>query len=318
MPALKILVACGFAAYAVYTDKFHFAELRKYLTPRIIGVAIFAFSIQIFIGAYRLKLLLAPQKTYLSYFTSLRLTYLGAFFDVFMVTSVGGDAIKALYLAPLAPKGQKTAAVSCLLLDRLVGLLGLLTLTLIVSFTQLGLWRDPQIKPYMYGLSVVSTSLLLGTLLMMSRTFYNCWPVRTVVNFMPLKIKNTLDIVFSSFQVFQGHLFLLLGVWLLSLVTHTFGVLTGYVLATGFGSATALGPFFVAWLISNFVVSFLPFGGVGSGQVMFDTLFKMIAGIAQGAELATAMQVTIILSKSPGFVAWLISREQAPKEMPLA
>ena len=43
-----------------------------------------------------------------TYWNALRLTYLGAFFDTFMVTSVGGDAVKAVYIAREAPPGGRS------------------------------------------------------------------------------------------------------------------------------------------------------------------------------------------------------------------
>ena len=68
--------------------------LAMLTSPFVLLAAILAFSVQLCIGAQRLRMLLDPQGVHLSYRTALRLTYVGAFFDTFMITSVGGDAIK--------------------------------------------------------------------------------------------------------------------------------------------------------------------------------------------------------------------------------
>jgi len=312
IPALKVSIGVFLIVYALRTDKFHFHEVAKSLTPGVLAMAVSMFSIQLFLGAQRLRLLLWPLGTEMSYLTSLRLTYLGAFFDVFMVTSVGGDAIKAIYVARQAPHGRRTASVSVLVLDRLMGLLGLLMLTLLVSSWQLkSLWSDEKIRPSLIGLVCVSAFLLTGTALLFSKTFYHSRLVQTVLKRMPLG--STIDTAFVALQSFRGRPALLAYCGALSLTVHTAGVLTGYILSTALSpKPLPLGRFFVALMISNFCSSFLPAGGIGGGQIAFGAFFERIAGSKIGAALATASQLTFLLAKAPGLPAWLISREVAP------
>ena len=309
---LKLSIGAALIYYVLHTDRFHFDQLKN-IPPGIFALALASFSVQMFIGTQRLRMLLAPQGIRLNYITVLRLNYLGAFFDVFMLTAVGGDAVKALYLARMTPSGRRTAAVSVLVLDRLMGLLGLLLLTLLVSLWQMDvLWSDALIRPYMLALAGVSGCLLAGTGLLLSKTFYTSWIVQTILRKIPLG--KIIDTAYASLQNFRNYPWVLFGTLLLSLFAHVFGVLTGYVLMTGLIAPPRpeLGPFFVAWLISNFVSSFLPLGGIGGGQLAFGVVFKTIAGISIGDTLATAIQVTCLVAKSPGLPAWLLSREHTP------
>jgi hypothetical protein len=79
------------------------------------------------------------------------------------------------------------------------------------------------------------------------------------------------------------------------------------------GQRPELGPFLVAWYISNFICSFAPAGGIGLGQLVYEDVFLTIGGVAHGLVLATAVQATYILTKLPGFIAWIASREH-PEE----
>jgi len=164
VPLLKFSFAAGLIYYVLSHNLIDFKRLQKLLeTPRMLFLAMAVVSTQMFIGAQRLRLLLKTQGVQLGYFTMLRLTYIGAGFDVFLFTSVGGDAVKAVYLARLVPTGRRMEAVSVLLMDRLMGLIGMLSVTLIMALWQLEvLWSDADIRPYILAMIGVSLFFLLG------------------------------------------------------------------------------------------------------------------------------------------------------------
>lgn len=286
-----------------------YAKLKElFNSPLILSAAIAAFSVQLVIGAQRLRILLAPQQVHLSYWTALRLTYLGAFFDTFMITSVGGDAIKAIYLAREAPRERRVEAVSVLILDRLMGLIGLLALALTVATMQYQrLQSNPETALVIKFLVGVPLALLIGTMMLLSETVYTSQPMQWLLRILPFG--TTLNRAYGSLQKFRDRPGVLLRAFLMSLIVHFFGVLTGYILIFGINPHTEMGPFFVSLLICNFVVSFAPFAGIGVAQAVYFPIFKMIAGIEDGPVLATVMQAAILVAKAPGFVAWLLSRE---------
>ena len=283
-------------------------KLAAMLTsPSVLLLAIAAFSVQLLIGAQRLRLLLSPQGVRIGYRTALRLTYLGAFFDTFMITSVGGDAVKAVYLARETPREQRVEAVSVLILDRLMGLIGLLTLALTVSCFEFRTLSE-KLEPWMIKLMIVVPCLLLtGTAMLLSETVYMSRPMQLALRHLPMGAK--LSRAYGSLQKFRDRPGVLFQTFLMSLVVHFFGVLTGYIFVLGGFLQATPGEFCVALLICNFVCSFAPFAGLGIGQTVYEPLFLMVAGMAQGWVLATVMQAAILLAKSPGFVAWLLSRE---------
>ena len=304
-----MLVAAGLLAYVLAKGKINFSQVGNYLTSLYLPLGILLMTGQILIGAQRLRMLLAPQGVIRGYLDMVRLTYLGAFFDVFMVTAVGGDAVKAVYLARGIPSGRRTEAVSTLLLDRLMGLLGLLSLTLLIALWKLDLlWADPKIRPYFLVLIGVVLCMLLGIAMLFSRGVHQWRPMQAFLHALPLGA--LLDRAYAALHQYTGRPRLLFVAWLMSLVVHILGVLGGYVMLCGLGGdRPLLGQFFVAWLISNFICSFAPLGAIGFGQVSYGPIFQQLARVSVGADLATAVQVTYLAAKAPGFFAWLVSRE---------
>lgn len=311
---VKFGLAIGLLVYvAKYkVNKDGVDELRKlFQSPLVLAAAIAAFSVQLVVGAQRLRILLWPQNVHLTYWTALRLTYLGAFFDTFMITSVGGDAIKAIYLAREVPRERRVEAVSVLVLDRLMGLIGLLALALAVAAFQFQrLQANPDTAWVIRCLVIVPGALLTGTAMLLSETVYMSTPMQFMLRVLPFGA--TLGRAYGSLQKFRDRPAVLLKAFCMSLVVHFFGVLTGYILILGMNGSAEMGPFFVSLLICNFVCSFAPFAGIGVGQAVYGPLFKMIAGIENGWVLATVMQAAILVAKAPGFIAWLLSRE-APR-----
>jgi uncharacterized membrane protein YbhN (UPF0104 family) len=311
---LKVVVAGGLLYY-VFAYKVDDADKRRLAaifleTPHILIMAICAFSMQLIIGAQRLRLLLRPQGVDISYRKALKLTYLGGFFDTFMITSVGGDAVKAYYLARDCEKEKRLGAVSVLVLDRLLGLLGLLSLTVLLTIINIQqLHADETIGPYVIWLFIVPAVLLIGTLMLLSDTVRNWRPMQAMLEVIPLG--GTINKAYASLQRFRDRPMILLFGWAMSLVVHLCGVLTGYILVVGLRQSVEPGPFCVAWFISGFITSFAPFGGVGTGQYLFELVFHKIVAMPDGMGiiLATTFQVTVILGKSPGFIAWVLMRK---------
>lgn len=87
-------------------------------------VAVAVAGLETFAGALRWRVFLGVVGIKIGFWDSVRLFYLGLFFNTFLPGSVGGDAVKAL---ALIGRGEpKTAALFSVILDRLSGLIALL------------------------------------------------------------------------------------------------------------------------------------------------------------------------------------------------
>ena len=92
---------------------------------------VFCFLGCIIIVTIRWCLLLRAQSVTVSFSRAFVLYIIGHFFNSFLLGATGGDVVKAFYVAKEFPD-KKAESVATVFVDRIMGLLGLLTLTVIM------------------------------------------------------------------------------------------------------------------------------------------------------------------------------------------
>src|SRR5438270_7681862 len=127
-PVLKVLFAAAILTWMVSSGKLNLAQVARTLAqwPMMLALAALAYS-QIAITAWRWNLLLRAQDIQLPYTRAWGLTMIGMLFNVVIPGAVGGDLVKGYYITRAAP-GRKSHAATTLVMDRAVGLIGLLLL----------------------------------------------------------------------------------------------------------------------------------------------------------------------------------------------
>ena len=166
--AVKILVTAGIVAVLVYSSKRHgtFDGLDlSGLNWFWIGAAFLLYLVHLFVNAWRWRLLLAYRGIPCSLFSAFSLTTQSFFFSLVMPGgAIGGDVIRAGFLAYRVPKGQKFDGVFTILMDRFTGMIGIfLTVFLALPFA----WRylndaDPRAKLLTFALLGASAAGLLA------------------------------------------------------------------------------------------------------------------------------------------------------------
>ena len=166
--AVKILVTAGIVAVLVYSSKKHgtfhgvdFSGLNWFW----IAAAFLLYLVHLFVNAWRWRLLLAYREIPCSLFSAFSLTTQSFFFSLVMPGgAIGGDVIRAGFLAYRVPKGQKFDGVFTILMDRFTGMIGIfLTVFLALPFA----WRyldgiDPKAKLLTFALLGASAAGLLA------------------------------------------------------------------------------------------------------------------------------------------------------------
>ncbi|BAM03170.1 lysylphosphatidylglycerol synthase transmembrane domain-containing protein [Phycisphaera mikurensis] len=165
--ALRLGVAAAGIAYIVKTVRWTggvaadgspepgFLDLLRDADPGLLllGLALAALSIPV--SSYRWWGLLRAAAVPMPFLRTLRLTYVGNFFNYCIpVGSTGGDVVKAYYAGRGHDRGTggKTAVWLSVFVDRCSGLFGLLVLATLVGVTQLG---DETIRPVVLTVGVV-------------------------------------------------------------------------------------------------------------------------------------------------------------------
>ena len=170
--ALRLLVAAAGLAYIARTVRWRggpagpgFLDLLADADPRLLLLGLGLASLSVPVAAFRWWGLLRAAGVPMRYPRTLRLTYVGNFFNYCIpVGSTGGDVVKAWYAGRGHGRGtgKKTAVWLSVVVDRCSGLFGLLVLATLVGLTQLG---DATIRPVVAAVGAVVTAGLLALLL---------------------------------------------------------------------------------------------------------------------------------------------------------
>ena len=131
------------------------------------GVAFFAMIC--IVNIERWQIILRVQHIDLSFRRATELFFIGHFFNSFMLGSTGGDVVKAYYAAQQTHH-KKAEAVMTIIIDRLIGLIGLFAVAAVMVLANLKLlFNNEQLKPM-----AVSVMSILGVLLL--GLFVGFWP----------------------------------------------------------------------------------------------------------------------------------------------
>jgi uncharacterized protein (TIRG00374 family) len=118
-------------------------------------LACFLFGVVYLLAALRWWFLMQVQEIHLPLKVVTALTFIGQFFNSFLLGAVGGDIIKAVYIHKYAPN-QKTHATLSIIMDRVLGLLILVCASLLVIPWQFQfLMRSDQAHSVMLGMMVI-------------------------------------------------------------------------------------------------------------------------------------------------------------------
>jgi glycosyltransferase 2 family protein len=100
------------------------AHLLQTANPWLLFGALLILGLPFVITSWRWRQLLAVQDIHLAYSKALTLTFVGQFYSTFLPGTVSGDIVKIMYTGRLT--GQKTKSAVTVVLDRVIGLIGLI------------------------------------------------------------------------------------------------------------------------------------------------------------------------------------------------
>ncbi len=312
---LKILVGLGLVVYVLRSRMVDFTTLKEVLfNPRN-----FVFSMVLLTGmalccTLRWYILARTQGLSMRFRVIASLTMIGNFFNTLLPGSVGGDLIKAWYVAGEEPD-RRTRAVFTVLLDRAIGMAVIVfcaALTLVIARP----WVDqhPALKALALTVWIFSGSCVVGAILFFLSNHFRVPGVNKLLNrFKRIEIVHK---VLDALTLYRHFPVEILKSILLSTLNVLMMVIVFYVNGRSLGLDLPLSGYFFVVPI-GMTVSAIPLlpGGIGVGQVAFYTLFAS-AGVSnpqQGSTLCTLMQIYIILFNCSGAIFYLKFKRQSPR-----
>lgn len=251
-----------------------------------------------------------------SWWQSLRLTWLGLFFNIIVPGLTGGDVIKAVLVVREHPERKSHAFVS-VFVDRLIGLLALALLCAAVILIQGETFADLRIPVLLFLAAGVIGGAVYATPFLRRLVRYDAWVDRLPLGG-ALRQLDEATLLYSRHPVQVGFTLLI------SFANH-FCVILGIVaLGRAFGDAMPLGHYFAVVPVANTVTA-LPLspGGWGLGEAAYRYLFELVGysgtiGVAVSITFRLCMMALGILGGlfllAPGNDTSLAEMRALPKE----
>ena len=262
------------------------------------------YGMGVLLAAWRWNLLLIHIGVRLGYPIVLRLAFIGLFFNLFVPGGIGGDLIKMVYLK--RESGDRfPQAVLTVLLDRLLGLAGLL----LVAVISLGLNRSlieessPEMKGALLMVALASGAALVGGIL------FFLWPLLSRVGSsrfahlsarMPDRVLSVGGRVVEALHLVRAAPGKLVMLVVVSMFGHLTGTVAVYLVGLGIGAERYLSfvEYVLATQLANLVAAIpLTPGGLGGRDIVMDVFFRA-AGAPPQISGALPVLVTVLL------VAW--------------
>lgn len=245
----------------------------------------------------RLVWMLKIQEVPLRYFASVKLSFVGNFFNFALPGTTGGDLIKAYYLTQYTHR--KTEAVTTVFLDRVVGMISLITLaTAMIIVT----WEDAVIGAWAWMLAALFAGLVCGAIVVLSARLRQALGLRRLAEMLPAG-EHLVRIGRTMVQMGR-HPVRVVGCIGLTLLLQIAVFVSGFVMARALGMDGDLTHYLV-FLPIGFMIASIPITPQGLG-VMETAFIQFFTGPAfnndasQALALALALRITQLLWSLPG------------------
>jgi uncharacterized protein (TIRG00374 family) len=268
-------LALGFGILAVILYRLHHGgDLGKLALavreaagnwPHLLGGAL-GFGFCILMCVFRWRTILQAQDVHLPFRRLYTLYLVGQFFSAFMLGATGGDVVKAYYIST-ETHHKRTEVIATIVIDRVIGLLALILLTVLVMLARLPFFLATAQMRLALGFN---SALLVGTILALAVVFrqnlFERWAF-----FRRLEERTALGRIlrraYTAFHMCLRHRGLLTRTMLLSLANHVAFVIAAYELAKALRLDLAFSDMLTVFPLINAVAAIpLTPGGLGTRE----------------------------------------------------
>jgi len=298
---LKYVLGLSLIAWMVASGKVDLSVASSLPALLVAQCALFM-VVQTVLGAYRVRYILAHQGIACGLWQCLLFNCSGVLYSAFLPGGISGDAVRA-YLFMKAVPHQRLAILGAMFLDRLLGLISMVTLGLCAALYMA--IRVPVIRPYLVVFAGIF-ALLVGGLATLH--FIGSRHAPGEVPFMRLPgLWSKLKSGVAGLRIHHYPVPVLLSVVAQSVVIHLTAVAVIYACSVHSQSGLRFLEVFVATPI-GLLVNAVPLspGGLGIGENAFELLYRAIGG-RQGA---TSFLIARFFLYSPALVglAYIVQR----------
>ena len=296
---LSITIKLAISALLVWVflrqiDLQDLAEAAGRISLQACALGILLFVLSNVLGAVQWALLLRGQDINLPFRTVLTIYFVGVFFNNFLVSNIGGDAVRVYDLKALT--GRATAGFAAIFMDRFVGLFTLIVFCIAAFSMDPNLWTPGLVWP-MGALALA----IVGILCFGFSRRLSGWTLRICEKALPQAVTGLLGDVRDGFIEYRHAYGLLFRVGVVAAAVQLSRVAVYYVMGWGMGLGVGFA-YFLVFIPLIAIVAAVPisFGGIGVRENLGAILF---ARVGVGAPEALAM---MFLGYLAGIVASLV------------
>jgi uncharacterized membrane protein YbhN (UPF0104 family) len=320
---VKWSFSIGVLVLLVRSGKLSLADIQTFLSNPRAAVICLLLIMTLYATAFvRWRLLLRSQGIFLKYREVFQLGMLGQFFSTFIPGAVGGDLIKAVYVARRFPD-RKMQTVSTILMDRIIGLMAMIVLgaTAFLVGRERVLASPHPSAPLVAGLG---WALVAGAVVVLLGLSLLPWIGRSLPAEMPASWKHRfprlvrfegLYLAAKAYQSRTSSLWLGMG---MSFFMHMLNVSVLFTVARSVFGAAPWGnvdaPLFILGSILGLASTAVPVApmGLGVGQFAFAAIFQAMGAPTEnfGALLITGLQMSGLLVNLTGSVFFATYRHE--------
>jgi uncharacterized protein (TIRG00374 family) len=254
-----------------------------------LAAAIVSAGIPAILGITRWRWILHVQGLDVKYSRLFSISFIGLFFNAFMLGSTGGDVIKAWYVAH-ETHHKKAEAIATVVVDRLIGLLALFIIALVMmAIYHTRVWQDPKLFWFSMATLGVIVFTIVGTFVGLWKGFVDKFPgLRAWLQRMPKY--DALKRMVEAYRVYASHPVILTQTMLISFAVHFFAMFSIWCIGMGLAVRSAtFADYFLYLPIINSVTSVpITISGFGVREGMYVKMFHEV-GVAGSVALVMSL-----------------------------
>ena len=251
--------------------------------------AVICAGIPAVLGILRWKWILHVQGLEVKFSRLFSISFIGLFFNAFMLGSTGGDVVKAWYVAH-ETHHKKAEAIATVVVDRLIGLLALFVIALfMMALYHARVFDDPKLFWFSIATLSVVVSTVMGTVVGLWVGFVDKFPgLRSWLQRLPHY--GMLRRMVDAYRVYASHPVILTKTLLISFAVHFFSMLSIWCVGRGLGVLSAkITDYFLYLPIINSVTAVpITISGFGVREGMYIKMFHEV-GVAEPVALVMSL-----------------------------
>jgi uncharacterized protein (TIRG00374 family) len=259
------------------------------IEPLWFAAAVICGGIPALLGVIRWRWILHVQGLEVRFPRLFSITFIGLFFNAFMLGSTGGDVVKAWYVAH-ETHHKKAESVATVVVDRLIGLLALFIIALVMmGIYYKRVFEDPKLLWFAVATLAVVLATVAITIVGLWRGLADKFPrLRAWLQRLPRY--DMLRRLVEAYRVYASHPVVLTKTMLISFAVHFFSMLSIVCIGYGLGirSAKLIDYFLYLPIINSVTAVPITISGFGLREGMYMKMFAEV-GVAEPAALVMSL-----------------------------